>query len=72
MPQNSAEQCLSCRGTDLIDGRFGAKRMTFIPDGRFMFLGYATTATLCLDCGFVATKVGRDPIAKIKEKRLGR
>jgi hypothetical protein len=70
MPPNAPERvCASCQGTNLVEGKMGPKRTAFHPAGRFMLLGYALSAVACLDCGFVGTRLTREQITEIREKR---
>ena len=62
--------CASCRSSNLVDGKLGTNRQTFVPAGRrWMFLGYAVQAFVCLDCGALGHYLSRQDIDEIRRKR---
>jgi hypothetical protein len=61
--------CPSCHGTNLADGRLGVNRHTFVPAGRWMFLGYGVRGFVCLDCGFLGQYLERQDVDDIRRKQ---
>ena len=62
--------CPSCRGLNLVSGRLGVHRNTFIPTGRWMFLGYGVKGLLCLDCGFLGHCLDQQDVDDIRRRRV--
>ena len=61
--------CPSCRSTNLVSGRLGVNRHTFVPTGRWMLLGYGIKAMVCLDCGFLGHFLEPEDLNDIRRKR---
>ena len=53
MADVSPRKCASCGSLELQDGVLGVRRTTFIPQGKFMWIGYTVNAFVCLNCGYV-------------------
>jgi hypothetical protein len=69
MPPNPPQrECLSCHGTNIVEGRFGSKNYRFMPVGRFMWLGYAVKGFACLDCGMIGHRLDMGQVADIKQR----
>ena len=51
---------------NLVDGKFGTTKHTFVPKGRFMMVGYVAKGNLCLDCGFLAHYIDESDLVKIR------
>ena len=54
LPEPPPERIGEVGGPRRIEGKLGVHNHTFIPEGRFMWMGYKVKASVCLDCGFVA------------------
>lgn len=66
--QPTERKCPACHGNNLVDGELGTHKQTFIPQGRFMWLGYNVSASVCLDCGFVAHYLDEEAVADIRQR----
>ena len=58
-------KCLACGGPRRIEGNLGAYKHTFMPQGRFVWMGYKVKASVCLDCGFVAHYVDQGDLPEL-------
>jgi hypothetical protein len=61
-------ECPSCHSANLINGNFGGESDKFIPDDRFMWIGYTPRGFVCLDCGFLAHYLDSNDIQDIRKK----
>ena len=59
-------KCPGCGGQNLKPGKLGVHKHTFIPAGRWMMLGYVTTAFACLDCGLVDHYLNQSDLEDIR------
>jgi hypothetical protein len=62
-------KCPSCHGTNLVDGRLGMTTHTFIPEGRWMWVGYAVKAFVCLDCGLIGQYLDKADILDLQRRQ---
>ena len=65
-------KCASCQGTNLQYGHFGSAPQTFVPDGEFMWLGYRTKLSVCLDCGYVGCYISEKDVQDIRKNHQAR
>jgi hypothetical protein len=75
MPQPLEERkCPACGGKNLISGKLSPylspykRNCNFIPDGRFMMMGYIVTPSVCLDCGFLAQYLYKTDVDEIRRR----
>jgi hypothetical protein len=69
MPQKPENQCLVCHGSNVIDGRIGGKRPSFVPAGKFMWIGYRIDGYVCADCGFVGLRLDPRSLQELRAER---
>lgn len=66
--QLNERKCPACSSKNLIDGKLGVYKTTFIPKGRFMMMGYDVSASVCLDCGFLAHFLDELDVENIRKR----
>jgi len=62
-------ECPCCHGANLMDGKLGVHKHTFIPKGRLMWLGYTSKGFVCLDCGFVGHYLDKADIRDLRSSQ---
>jgi len=67
--ETGKRECPCCRGTNLVDGKVGVYKHTFIPAGRRMWIGYISQAFVCLDCGFMGHYLDKADIRDLRDRR---
>ncbi|RQD66633.1 hypothetical protein [Desulfonatronovibrio magnus] len=70
--KESTEQrkCPDCGKSNLITGKMGVSKHTFIPQGRIMMLGYPVKAFVCLDCGFQGNYLEEASLSDLRRRRV--
>ncbi len=53
---------------NLEDGKLGVYRHAFIPEGRFMMMGYVAQGLVCLECGLLMHYLGERDLEEIQRR----
>jgi hypothetical protein len=62
-------ECPQCHGKNLVDGGVRSRRNPyFVPRGKFMWLGYPVSASVCLDCGYLGHRLEPHHLEELKRK----
>ena len=62
-------ECPCCHSTKVRDGKLNVFRHTFIPEGRWMWLGYTPRAFVCLECGFMGHYLTEADISDLRRRQ---
>lgn len=60
-------KCTQCGSNNLVEGKMGVHRQTFLPKGRLGFKGYELEAFACLACGNIEKKLSPNELEKLKQ-----
>ena len=63
---DSERKCLLCQSKNLHYGTFGVYNQTFMPEKKFMLIGYGVQGYVCLDCGTIGSYLNKADIQDLQ------
>ncbi len=66
IPRTGKPRCPMCGSDALCVGTTGVYKHTFVPHGRWMFMGYRAHAFVCLDCGFLGHCLAKADLQQLR------
>jgi hypothetical protein len=65
--QSIEQRCPACGSKNIKAGRLGVHKHTFTPEGRLMWMGYKSSAFVCLDCAVLTSYLHERDLEDIRK-----